>query len=415
MSGVRGAGPQFSPQLALAAVAALGLALPLASHDRRGARPPISAITGPAAAPPQTVAVEMRSREGLAAALARSGVTPDEADQASRALREDFDIVNSHPGLRLDLALRPGTAGGPPRLVGLSLRPSEDRCVTAWRDAAGVWRVRDIESAVYTARHRIDGTVEGSLYLSMVDAGVTTPVAAKVVALFGRDLDLGRDIESGDRFALVFDQPREANGSAAGDAALLYAEVAGQKSAARLYRFQPPDGGPADYLSGAAGPSRALLLRTPVDGARITSAFGPRPHPILGFTRMHQGVDFGAPEGAPVLAAGDGVVEEARWAGGYGRWLKIRHAEGLETGYAHLSAWEAGIAPGARVRQGEVVAFVGATGLATGPHLHYEVFEDGRRIDPERARTVIVGGQDAVSRVAFRAQKARIDSIVAAG
>ena len=130
---------------------------------------------------------------------------------------------------------------------------------------------------------------------------------------------------------------------------------------------------------------------------------------------MHQGVDFGASEGAPVLAAGDGVVEEARWAGGYGRWLKIRHAEGLETGYAHLSAWAAGIAPGSRVRQGEVVAYVGATGLATGPHLHYEVFADGQRIDPERARTVIAGGQDAISRVAFRAQKARIDAIVEAG
>lgn len=126
-----------------------------------------------------------------------------------------------------------------------------------------------------------------------------------------------------------------------------------------------------------------LLLEAPVEATRISSGFGMRLHPILGFTRMHEGVDFAANEGSPVLAAGDGVVEEARWAGDYGRWLKIRHGSTFETGYAHLSAWAPGIAPGVEVRRGEVVAFVGDSGLATGPHLHFEVIRDGQRIDPE--------------------------------
>ncbi|HEV7157966.1 MAG TPA: M23 family metallopeptidase [Caulobacteraceae bacterium] len=126
-----------------------------------------------------------------------------------------------------------------------------------------------------------------------------------------------------------------------------------------------------------------LLLSAPVGAVRISSGFGMRLHPILGFTRMHEGVDFAASLGAPVLAAGDGVVEEARWAGEYGRWLKIRHGSKFETGYAHLSAWAPGIAPGVEVRRGEVVAFVGASGLATGPHLHFEVIRGGRRIDPQ--------------------------------
>lgn len=126
-----------------------------------------------------------------------------------------------------------------------------------------------------------------------------------------------------------------------------------------------------------------LLLEAPVEATRISSGFGMRLHPILGFTRMHEGVDFAASEGSPVLAAGDGVVEEARWAGDYGRWLKIRHGSKFETGYAHLSAWAPGIAPGVEVRRGEVVAFVGDSGLATGPHLHFEVIRDGHRIDPE--------------------------------
>lgn len=126
-----------------------------------------------------------------------------------------------------------------------------------------------------------------------------------------------------------------------------------------------------------------VLLAAPVEVSRISSGFGMRMHPLLGFTRMHEGVDFAAGEGAPVLAAGDGVVEEARWAGDYGRWLKIRHGSEFETGYAHLSAWAPGIAPGVEVTRGEVVAFVGESGLATGPHLHFEVIKDGRRIDPQ--------------------------------
>jgi murein DD-endopeptidase MepM/ murein hydrolase activator NlpD len=144
----------------------------------------------------------------------------------------------------------------------------------------------------------------------------------------------------------------------------------------------------------------------------VTSAFGLRFHPLLGFTRMHQGVDFGASTGAPVLAAGDGVVEETRWAGGYGRWLRIRHGVAVETGYGHLSAWAPGVKPGVRVRQGEVVGYVGDSGLATGPHLHFEVFDAGRRIDPRSAPATVVVG--ATPDPLFRSRRAAIDSEVSA-
>jgi murein DD-endopeptidase MepM/ murein hydrolase activator NlpD len=134
--------------------------------------------------------------------------------------------------------------------------------------------------------------------------------------------------------------------------------------------------GPLDATATDAGPT------VPLDFLRVTSSFGLRRHPILGFTRMHQGVDFAAREGAPVLAAADGVVTEAGWDGGYGQILRIRHARGWATGYAHLSAFAPGVAPGMVVTRGEVVGFVGQTGLATGPHLHYEVSLNGVRLDP---------------------------------
>jgi murein DD-endopeptidase MepM/ murein hydrolase activator NlpD len=137
-----------------------------------------------------------------------------------------------------------------------------------------------------------------------------------------------------------------------------------------------------DFADSDALGAATLQLAAPVGDIRISSPFGMRLHPILGFTRLHEGVDFAADEGTPVLAAGDGVIEEARWAGDYGRWLKIGHGRRLETGYAHLSAWAPGISPGVEVHRGEVVAYVGASGLATGPHLHFEVLRDGQRVDP---------------------------------
>ncbi len=392
----------------VAGIAAVGVllacAVPLAVHGRRtdAARPSPSRVA-PKAAPTRRVAIVMREREGLEAALARGGLAPGEARAAAAALCEDVDVVNPHPGLAVDLAVAPAP-GLPPRLIGLTLRPRENAEVTLRRGADGAFEVIRSDTPLVRALTSARGVVDGSLYLSMVGAGVAPQAASKVADLFGRRLDLSRDVESGDRFRLVFDPGAAPN--------LLYAEIATRGGLSQIYRFQPSGSGRIEFLDGQAGPARALLLRTPVDGARITSAFGPRLHPILGFTRMHQGIDFGAAAGAPVFAAGDGVVEEARWSGGYGRWLKIRHGQSLETGYAHLSAWAPGIAPGVSVRQGQVVAFVGATGLATGPHLHYEVFARGGRIDPRLARAAAGQGPDRAGQAAFRAQKARIDAMI---
>ncbi|HEX3407739.1 MAG TPA: M23 family metallopeptidase [Caulobacteraceae bacterium] len=156
---------------------------------------------------------------------------------------------------------------------------------------------------------------------------------------------------------------------------------------------------PADYVPESSDPATAPVTidplaaadaplpdpsrpGAPLDFLRVTSSYGMRRHPILGFTRMHQGVDFAAREGAPVLAAADGIVTQAGPAGGYGNFLHIRHAGGWATGYAHLSGFAPGVAPGAQVLRGQVVAFVGQTGLATGPHLHFEVSLNGIKLDP---------------------------------
>jgi murein DD-endopeptidase MepM/ murein hydrolase activator NlpD len=381
----------------LGAVAVLGAGTCLA-----GTRPAASPMAVPSTA--WKITVVMGPREALPATLARAGLGKAAAAEAAAAVADAFDPVVPHPGQALGLEVSDGPAGL--RLERMSIQAA-DVGVRLWRDQGGRLVARRARAEVYVPPQLVGGVVDGSLYQSLVGAGVAPAQAAKVTSLFGRHLDLVRDVESGDRFRLVFDRRMGPGGRPLGPAQLVFGEVRTRAGPATLYRVGET------YVAGEFGPGRSLLLRTPIDGARITSNFGPRMHPILGYTRMHQGVDFGAPVGAPVFAAGDGVIEEARWAGGYGRWLKIRHAQGLETAYAHLSAWATGIRPGARVRQGQVVGYVGETGLATGPHLHYEVIEAGRPIDPRAVALAKAEAPTAAAKAAFRARKAMIDAMIA--
>jgi murein DD-endopeptidase MepM/ murein hydrolase activator NlpD len=181
----------------------------------------------------------------------------------------------------------------------------------------------------------------------------------------------------------------------------------------RLFRRGPGKGASeAAFADETDAPLDRLLLRTPLAVRRVTSGFGLRRHPLLGYTRMHRGVDFAAAPGTPVLAAADGVVEDAAWAGGYGRRIRLCHGGGLETLYAHLSAWAPGVAPGRAVRQGQLIGWTGATGLVTGPHLHFEVIAAGEPIDPAQARPPAPALTPA-ERAAFEARKAQIEGVLA--
>lgn len=247
----------------------------------------------------------------------------------------------------------------------------------------------------------LEGPMEAILYPpATATPGATASVVAQALRLFAYKLDLTRDLALGDRVRLLVRDGR-----------LDYAELDGARGPVRLYRIgDSADLG--DAFADAQGASlRRLLLRTPLLHRRLTSGFGLRLHPLLGYTRMHQGVDFGAPTGTAVMAAADGVVEAARWAGGYGRWVRLRHAGGYETAYAHLSAWAPGLGPGVAVHQGEVIGWTGESGLATGPHLHFEVWKDGQPIDPAMAgplRTTVT----PQSLAAFEAQRRVIDALL---
>ncbi len=366
------------------------------------------ASTRPGLNLPQMIAVKLQSGEGVDQALRRIGVSPADATAAARALT--VSGVKLGDSLQASIATpRNGRSGV--QLVGLTLRTGPTTSLTIARSFDGSMRVRALQEKVAGETTVAHGRVEGSLFESAEALGATSAVTDQVVKLFQHKLDFSRDITRGDQFTLAFEQ--DGGGAAHADDAgqLLFAELQSRGRPTRLYRFKR--GSDVEYFDGDGKNIVGFLLRTPVDGAHMNSNFGMRRHPVLGYMRMHEGVDFSAPTGTPILAAGDGVVEEVQRMGGYGNWLKIRHTGEWETGYGHISHYAPGIRPGVHVRQGQVVAYVGATGLATGPHLHYETWLDGRRVNPAGVRvaggTVLEG--DELN--AFKVEKARIDAMVA--
>lgn len=229
----------------------------------------------------------------------------------------------------------------------------------------------------HSAPRLVQGVMEDILY------GGANAAPAHLVALalhlFAHKLDLTRDLTMGDPVQLVIED---------GPTPVLdYAELNSSRlrRPLRVYRIGPPSLGDGAFVDETGADLRRLLLRTPLDHPRLTSGFGMRLHPLLGYSRMHRGVDFGVPVGTPVLAAGDGRVARAAFASGYGRLVAIAHGAALETRYAHLSAIAPSAVAGAQVRQGEVIGWSGQSGLATGPHLHFEVLSGGEAIDPATA------------------------------
>ncbi|GLI93851.1 M23 family metallopeptidase [Methylocystis echinoides] len=250
-----------------------------------------------------------------------------------------------------------------------------------------------------------------SLYETALKQQIPKPIINELVRVFANDVDLQRAVAGGDALDIFYDEPED--GSGAGRDSLLYASLSTRDETYRYYRFQTLDDGLVDYYDENGRSSRKFLVRKPISIGETRSGFGMRRHPILGYYKMHTGVDWAAPIGTPILAAGNGTVIKAQWDSGYGRRVEIQHANGYITTYNHMSGFARGISEGVRVKQGQVVGFLGSTGLSTGPHLHYEVMVNGHFVDPMRvklARTREIEGRMLAE---FRKERDRIDSLMA--
>ncbi len=227
------------------------------------------------------------------------------------------------------------------------------------------------------------GTIQGSLSVSMRKQGVPGKIVAKFSNIFGQSVDFRRDVHNGDKFEVIYENHITPSGEVIKTGNILYAGLVLRKTRIELYRFADKNGN-VDYYNEKGLAMKRTLHRKPLafQRARISSPFGKRRHPILKRTIVHWGVDYAAPSGTAIYAGGDGVVQVAKYNGGYGNYIKIRHNSEYSTAYGHMKSFAKGIRPGVRVKQGQVIGYVGSTGRSTGPHLHYEVVQNGRRVNP---------------------------------
>lgn len=346
---------------------------------------------------PEEVRVRITRGENFVDTLKRVGISASDANEAAYAFGRHQDLRRLLPGQEFALTLgwpnqtifqqASSTDAPSAKLMKLAFRADAENRIILRREPSGDMSAQKHAIPLTTRVMSIAGRINGSLYMSAKSVGAPDEVIANLADAFAYDVDFQREIFGGDEFEAIFEVRYDDQGKMVSAGDILYARLKwrGRAREKGYYRFSE-DGERGDFYDATGQSAKRLLMKTPIDGARLSSGFGSRRHPILGYRKAHKGVDFAARRGTPIKAAGDGVVLRANRYGSFGNYLKIRHANGYETAYAHLKGFARGVRKGKRVRQGDIVAYVGTTGRSTGPHLHYEVHLNGKAVNPQRLK-----------------------------
>ena len=258
----------------------------------------------------------------------------------------------------------------------------------------------------------LSNTIENNLYSSAVEAGIEPNVIVEFANIFGFEIDFQRDIRKGDKFEILYERFFDEDNVIRNTGKIIFASMSVNNKEYSLYNFKYKN--EIGYYDVDGKSAIKTLMKTPINGARLSSSFGFRRHPILGFNKLHQGTDFAAATGTPIMASGSGTVVMAQKYKGYGNYVKIRHNSTFETAYAHMSKYGRGIRKGVRVNQGQIIGYVGSTGLSTGPHLHYEVLQNGKRVNSQRLKLPTGKTLTNEARNLFEIERIKIDVRVSA-
>ena len=293
----------------------------------------------------------------------------------------------------------------------ISFDPKAGRHIIIERGEDNTYTARQEKDELIKEVNAASGVIDGNLSSSMNKAGVPNKIVANFINIFSYSVDFRRDIRKGDKFEIIYENHLLPSGKVVKTGNILYAALQLRKDKVALYRFKDKDGS-VDYYDEKGYAMKKTLYRKPLafQSARISSPFGKRRHPIKKQIIVHWGVDYAAPKGTAIYAAGDGTVQMAKWNGGYGNFVKIRHNSEYTTAYGHMSRIAKGMRPGKRVKQGQIIGYVGSTGLSTGPHLHYEVVKNGRRVNPLTIKAAAGENLKGRKLKQFKAQVAELKS-----
>ncbi|MEO1656946.1 MAG: M23 family metallopeptidase [Pseudomonadota bacterium] len=335
--------------------------------------------------------------ESLPDLLRRVRLTPEDADLVAATFFTEagIDALPDQTSVRLkfsdlNVTVEQLASGGYFQgLEEMEILVPPNRVVSLRREGTGFaasTRLVDIERRFVAAA----GEINVSLFASAIGAGVPRDLMIRFADIFAFDVDFSRDIHRGDRFELVYEMRFDQEGREVAPGDILFAAMSWQSgSKQRRYYLFAPEGEDGRYFDDDGRNPRTQLMKTPINGARITSGFGRRTHPILGYRKDHRGVDFAAPRGTPIMATGDGEVALSGPRGSLGNYIRLRHTGGYETAYAHLDRIAPSVTPGSQVKQGQVIGYVGSTGRSTGPHLHYEVLFEGQQQNPQTVKVAV--------------------------
>lgn len=364
--------------------------------------------------------IPFRNAANISDALTNAGYADESATHMAEALSK---LMNS-PRLKEGSVLRVGveSRNGKDKIVRASIYNHTTHLVTITLNDKAQYVPSDEPETTPLLATAFDGnaaptklhgdlpSVYDGISRAALAYGMTDTMRAQLVKMLASDVDLQSKLSPSDELEAFFSLPDDSD-NANDDSQLLYVSANFGGTTRKFYRYQSPNGS-VDYFNENGKSAKQFLLRNPVPNGVFRSPFGMRRHPILGYSRMHTGVDWAAPRGTPIIAAGNGVVEKASWANGYGNQTLIRHANGYVSSYSHQNAIARGVTPGAKVRQGQVIGYVGSTGLSTGPHLHYEVIVNGTKVDPMRIRLPDNKALSGKELEAFMRERDRIDKLL---
>ena len=358
--------------------------------------------------------LQISSGDTMRSILARIGISKEDAARVIEALKCVYDLRELKVGQEISVRFRKDSLKKDVSLLALSFKASLENEIIMDSTEDGGFSAKKYKVALQKVQRCVEGTIDSSFYSAALKKGVPTQVIREAINALSYDVNWQHDPTRGDPFKIVYEVYQDINGNVVRADNLKYVsfDPGRKKNVRRVYRFQPIKGTPGYYDANGVSVVKTLL-QTPMDPSkmRVTSKFGRRVHPVLGYSKEHKGVDFGAATGTPVRAAGDGIIVKASYWGNYGNIIQIKHSKEYTTAYAHLSRMKVKV--GQRVRQNQVIGNVGATGRTTGPHLHYEVLRNGIHINPQSLKLLPTLKLDSKDLADFRRVKGQIEKEIA--
>jgi len=363
--------------------------------------------------------IPLKKGDSVSGVLREMGATADELKAITTAFGGRGKDSSPRDGYKLRVLLAPASDGSRLRPVRVIIATDTNiEAMVAWSEM-GKYVAVDVRSANSVASSANDDDDDDgksvrlyqSIYETALRNHVPRPVIDDLIRIYSYDIDFQRKVQPGDTFEILYAGEDE-NVSDNTKAEVLFALLTTGGETRKFYRYQTTDDNVVDYYDESGKSAKKFLVRKPVSDGNITSGFGGRNHPLLGYSKMHTGVDWGSSTGTAIFAAGNGMIDKVGWEGGYGKYIRIRHANGYETAYGHMSAFARGMEQGKKVRQGQVIGYVGSTGLSTGAHLHYEILINGRFVDPMKIRLPRGRVLESTLLAGFDQERSRLDALM---